>query len=307
MAPDPATRTWQNHTGPILDSVKGFDVIECGQCGFKHIVPIPTPEELEAVYRHEYYIVEKPLYLERHREDLEWWNMVYSERFDTFEELLPPGRRRILDVGSGPGFFLLHGKQRGWLPVGIEPSGHAASYSRDLGLNIVNDFLDERTARELGTFDVVHMREVLEHIPDPVSMISLSRELLDRGGILFLSVPNDYNPFQSALRKVCAFEPWWLAPPQHINYFDFHSLGRLVQSQGFEVILEETSFPIDIFLLMGDNYVGNDTLGRQCHMKRKMLEHNLAEAGLSGLKQKLYRSFASLGIGREVQIYARKR
>lgn len=305
--PDSATRSWQDHTGPLLDSVKGFDVIECERCGFTHIVPLPSPEELESMYRHEFYTEEKPLYFERHRDDLDWWNMVYSERYETFEELLPSHRRRLLDVGSGPGYFLLHGKQRGWHTLGIEPSAHAARYSRDLGLQVVNDFLDTRTVGQLETFDVVHMREVLEHVPDPGGMLKLAGELLNRDGILFLSVPNDYNPFQRVLRKVRAFDPWWLAPPHHINYFDFHSLERLVQSNSFDVIIKDTSFPMDIFLLMGDNYVGNDALGRLCHSKRKMLEQTLAEAGLAGLKRQLYQSFASLGIGREVQIYAKKR
>ena len=51
------TRRWNGHTGVVLDSVGGFDVIDCGQCRFKHIVPIPTPVEMEHVYRHEYYAI----------------------------------------------------------------------------------------------------------------------------------------------------------------------------------------------------------------------------------------------------------
>jgi len=47
---------------------------------------------------------------------------------------LPSGSRRILDVGSGPGYFLLHGKNRGWQTLGIEPSKQAAEHGRKLGL-----------------------------------------------------------------------------------------------------------------------------------------------------------------------------
>ena len=301
------TREWQNHKGFVLDSANGFEVIECETCGFKHIVPIPTQEELEAVYRQEYYAVEKPLYLERVREDLDWWNLVYSERYDTFEELLPPNRRRILDVGSGPGFFLLHGKQRGWQTLGIEPSAQAAAHSRELGLEIIEDFLTEETAKRLGTFDVVHMSEVLEHIPDPKGMVRLVQNLLTPGGLLCVVVPNDYNPFQYALRKACGYEPWWVAPPHHINYFDFDSLSHLLSSNGFEVVLREATFPIDMFLLMGDNYVGNDMLGRQCHGKRKKFEQNLSLAGLDKIKRSLYQSLADLGLGREVVLVSQIR
>ncbi|MFO7772811.1 MAG: class I SAM-dependent methyltransferase [Dehalococcoidia bacterium] len=290
-----------------MDSVKGFDVIECEPCGFKHIVPVPTPEELDAVYRQEYYSREKPLYLERHREDLDWWNLVYSERYDTFEDLLPPHRRRILDIGSGPGFFLHHGKQRGWQTLGVEPSAQAAAHSRGLGLDIRELFLTEHTARDWGTFDVVHMSEVLEHIPDPRGMLHMARGLLAEEGLICVVVPNDYSPFQHALRTACGYQPWWVAPPHHINYFDFDSLARLVEKTGFEVVLSEATFPIDIFLLMGDNYVGNDALGRQCHAKRKLLDARLTAAGLSAVKRQWYQKMAEAGLGREVVLFGRKR
>src|SRR5712691_5220446 len=135
---------WQGHAGVALDAVNGFTVIDCDAGRFKHIVPIPTPAELEHVYGHEYYSIEKPLYIQQHIEDLEWWNVVYSERYDVFERLLGDMRRRLLDVGSGPGFFLLHGlERRGWMVRGLEPSAQAAAYSRSLGLEITQAFLNE--------------------------------------------------------------------------------------------------------------------------------------------------------------------
>jgi len=299
-------KTWCNHEGEICDSVKGFDVIDCCKCGFKHIVPIPTAEELEEVYRHEYYTVEKPLYLERYREDLDWWNLVYGDRYDTFEELLPPDRRHILDVGSGPGFFLKHGKDRGWNTLGIEPSARAAAHSREMGLNIIEEFLSADTTTRLGHFDVIHMSEVLEHIPAPEEFLGIIRGHLNPEGILCIVVPNDYNPFHQALRTACNFQPWWVAPPHHINFFNFASLERLLTRNGFDVVLKEATFPIDLFLLMGDNYIGNDSLGRACHARRKQFETNLAAAGLTSVKRSLYQQLANLNIGREVCLYARR-
>jgi SAM-dependent methyltransferase len=212
-----------------------------------------------------------------------------------------------LDVGSGPGFFLLHGKQRGWKTVGIEPSARAAEHSRSLGLDIIEGFLTKRIADKLGTFDVVNMSNVLEHIPEPKMMLDLVWDLLNPRGLICLVVPNDYNPFQHALKSVCGYEPWWVAPPHHINYFEPESLRRLTAASRFEVILCESTFPIDIFLLMGDNYIGNDELGRQCHKKRINLEKNLAMAGLTDLKRKMYQLFAQIGVGRNVQVIGLKK
>jgi SAM-dependent methyltransferase len=293
------------HTGATLDTVNGVTVIDCDACRFKHIVPIPSPADLERVYGHEYYSTEKPLYIEHHVEDREWLTLVYAERYEQFERVLGPGRRRLLDIGSGPGFFLRHGAERGtWTVRGLEPSAQAVAHSRGLGLDITQGFLDAETARRLGRFDVVHLNEVLEHLPDPRGALALVETLLDAGGLVALMVPNDYSPFQAALRDACEFEPYWV-DPHHVNYFDVGSIQRLLEER-FEIVSVETSFPIDLFLLMGDNYLGDDERGRTCHAKRKTFELALERAGKTALKRELYRSLAQLGIGRDVFVVARK-
>jgi 2-polyprenyl-3-methyl-5-hydroxy-6-metoxy-1,4-benzoquinol methylase len=296
---------WQGHAGVALDTVDRFTVIDCDACGFKHIVPIPTPAELEHVYGHEYYATEKPLYIQRHLEDREWLDTVYAERYELFERELGAGRRTLLDVGSGPGLFLQHGVERGgWTVRGLEPSSQAAAYSRGLGLDVTQAFLNAETAAALGRFDVVHLNEVLEHVPDPRGVLRIIDGLLNPGGLVALMVPNDYSPFQAALRA-SGVAPWWVAPPHHVNYFDVASIQRLLRER-FEIVSVETTFPIDLFLLMGDHYIGNDELGRACHAKRKRFELTLAAAGLTPLKQQIYRSLAALGVGRDVFVVARK-
>ncbi len=234
--------------------------------------------------------------------------MVYGDRYDTFEKLMPPERRRILDIGSGPGLFLKHGSDRGWSVLGIEPSTQAARHSREMGLEVIEEFLCEETAAQIGQqFDVIHMSAVLEHIPEPGKFLGYIHSLLKPEGVLCVVVPNDYSPFQHALRTVCDFQPWWVAPPHHVNFFDFDSLALLLERTGFELESKEATFPIDLFLLMGDNYVGNDSMGRACHAKRKQFEMNLEAAGLNSVKRDLYKSFAQLNIGREVCIYARRK
>jgi 2-polyprenyl-3-methyl-5-hydroxy-6-metoxy-1,4-benzoquinol methylase len=296
---------WQGHAGVALDTVNGFTVIDCDACRFKHIVPIPTPAELEHVYRHEYYSTEKPLYIQHHHEDREWLRLSYAERYELFERLLGSERRRLLDVGSGPGMFLLEGVERGgWSVRGLEPSTQAVAHSRGAGLDVTQAFLNGETAAGLGRFDVVHMNEVLEHVPDPRGLLRVVDTLLDPGGLVAAMVPNDYSPFQAALRAR-GFKPWWVAPPHHVNYFDVPSIQSLL-SDRFEVVAVETTFPIDLFLLMGDNYVGDDVVGRACHAKRKTFELEMARAGMTSVKQQMYRALAPLGIGRDIFVVARK-
>ena len=301
------TKEWNGHHGPVLATINGFDVIDCQAHGFKHIIPIPTTEELTEAYKHEYYSAEKPLYIQRYLEDIEWWNMVYAERYETLEAHLPEQRRRLLDVGSGPGLFLQHGKDRGWDVSGVEPSVQAAKHSHEQGLNVTNDFLTEANAASFGQFDAINLSEVLEHIPDPASFLKITYGMLAPSGLICIAVPNDFNELQKAAVSQQKLPEWWVAPPHHINYFDHPSLASLLNDSGYEVIHQESTFPIEMFLLMGDLYVGNDTLGRTCHGKRKSFELNMQRAGMGDLKRKMYQKLAELNIGREIVLFARKK
>ena len=102
------TKSWSDsagveHAGELIETHEGNEVVDCGHCAFKHLVPIPSDEELAAAYETEYYTDEKPHYFDRHRADLDWWNLAYGDRYDVLEEHLGPDRRRLLDIGSCPG------------------------------------------------------------------------------------------------------------------------------------------------------------------------------------------------------------
>ena len=94
--------------------------------------------------------------------------------------------------------------------------------------------------------------------------------------------------------------------PEHINYFSPESLKRFLIRRGFEFAYLTTTFPIDIFLLMGDDYVGNGDVGRVCHARRKDFEFALIRSGHAELKAQLYEALSRLDIGREVEIIVRK-
>ncbi|HEY4705871.1 MAG TPA: class I SAM-dependent methyltransferase [Thermodesulfobacteriota bacterium] len=294
------------HNGIIIEKANGFCIKDCSDCGFIHIDPIPPPDELDRVYSEEYYKDEKPQFIERVIEDLKWWDSVYDDRYDFFESRLPFGRRFVLDIGCGPGYFLKRGMDRGWRCTGIEPSKQAARHAAGLGVDVVNAFFNNDTAPSLGTFDAVHLSEVLEHVPDPADVLKRAAGLLSRGGLICCVVPNDYSPVQKVLQEKLDYDPYWLAPPHHINYFSFASLSGLMERSGFRVIHSTAMFPIDFFLLMGDDYIGDDSLGRASHARRKSLDLMLGEPGLRAFKKELYELMARHGIGREMVVYGVK-
>lgn len=296
--------TGVEHYGEVIDSKDGFDVIECETCGFKHVIPIPTPEELEKLYKEEFYSTEKPKYFKDTEEDLEWWEMTYRNYYQMFEKYCQKGNRRLLEIGSGPGYFLKCGKELGWDVLGFEPSKQAYEYSQKFGVKVVNEFFNERNADKYGKFNIVYMNTVIEHLPDPISLIKIAKSVLNPNGFICIISPNDYNPLQNILRNNLGYEPWWVAPPQHINYFDFKSIKKLLERLGFEIVESTGTFPMEFFLLSGDNYVGNDELGRKCHFKRKIFEKNMYKHGREYLNS-IYKSLANNYIGREFVVIGR--
>src|SRR5450755_3673097 len=133
---------WQAHEGPRVTRKNGFDIIHCALCGFRHAVPLPDPAALEREYRETYYAEEKPTFLAHAGEDQEWAELAQRDRLESFERLLPTARRRILDIGCGPGFFLKTARERGWTVHGIEPSRQAAEHARGLGIEITEEFFN---------------------------------------------------------------------------------------------------------------------------------------------------------------------
>lgn len=296
------------HRGVKLDRVNGYDIIACEACGFRHVLPLPTEVELRAAYSESYYRDEKPDYVARAREDAEWQRLTWEDRLSLFEDLLERDASRplsVLDIGCGPGWFLKAASERGWKTQGVEPSLQAAAHARSLGLNISCVMFDGKHAPTLEHADVVHLNNMLEHVADPAGLLRLAIGRVWPGGLVCVGVPNDYNGLQEAVRA-SGSAPWWLAPPHHLNYFDFDSLEGLLRRLGLEVMEVLTSFPMELFLLMGENYVGNDQLGRDCHARRKRFDLSLEKAGLGHVRRKLYSALAKAGLGREAIIVARK-
>jgi SAM-dependent methyltransferase len=299
--------SWNGHEGTLVTRAQEYDVIACAVCGYRHVVPLPDPEAMEREYREAYYSEEKPTFLAHAGEDQDWARLAQTDRLEIFERLLPRLSRRLLDVGSGPGFFLQTAKERGWRVLGIEPSRQAAAHARDLGLEVVEGLFNADTAPGLGRFDVVHLNNVLEHVADPVELLALARELLDKGGLLCLNVPNDFSPFQASARAALNLREWWAAPPHRLNYFDFESLSLLVSRLGFDICERTTSFPMELFLLMGLDYTTDPALGRACHAQRKRFDLALENSGFKETRRSFYRALAAAGIGREAVIVAMKR
>ncbi|MBV9550111.1 MAG: class I SAM-dependent methyltransferase [Alphaproteobacteria bacterium] len=294
------------HNGPRVTQAKGHDIIDCFACGFRHVLPLPDPATLEQEYREKYYAAEKPTFITHAREDQTWFELAQNDRLAIFEKLVGGGRRRLLDIGCGPGFFLKTALSRGWNAHGIEPSSQAAAHARSLGASVTEGFFNDQSAAALDQFDVVNLTNVLEHVPDAAATLRRAANLLAPGGVLCVGVPNDFSLLQIAARGAVEVGEWWLAPPHHLNYFDFESLEGALLKLELTLVERTTSFPMEAFLMMGENYVGDPALGRACHSKRKNFDLAFEKSGLTHLRRDFYKAMAKLGIGREAVVIAVK-
>jgi SAM-dependent methyltransferase/RimJ/RimL family protein N-acetyltransferase len=211
---------------------------------------------------------------------------------------------RVLDVGCGQGELLEWLGEEGFEPHGIDPSADAAAMARERGLDARTATLEELLAESdpPPTFDAVVLVNVLEHVPDAVAMLQGIRRLVAPGGLLYIRVPNDFNPLQLGAQRKLGVEPWWVAPPDHVNYFDVDSLCDTARQVGFEAVDVQADFPMELFLLMGLDYIGDPELGPRCHAYRVEAERALP----AEVRRDLFRALAASGMGRNSRVLFRR-
>lgn len=95
-----------------------------------------------------------------------------------------------------------------------------------------------------GVFDVVYLRNVLEHITAPRELRDEIRRILKPGGICAVHVPNDAsitNSLKRALYRAGLIREYGsLFYPLHVTGFTAHSLDRFFRDAGFRCAARET-------------------------------------------------------------------
>ena len=293
-----------------------YKVINCKTCGYWHVYPIPTSEELNSYYEQKYYSDvaqnQNRTMTDKKDDPDNFYVLYYEDKLRHLRSILPEGMPdTVLDIGAGYGDFLKYMKQNGWKISGIEPSKEATDFSKDQGLGIHQAPFEELLNLGFEQNSVVTLNHVLEHLRDPVQvLLDVKNNLLSPGGILSLAIPNDFSPLQylqmkTTLKENDEKQHYWLAPPEHLNYWTIDTITSFLDKLGFRVEYYSSTFPMEMFPLMGEDYVSNPEVGRSAHLKQVNFEKNLKLAGDDQFKDELYNTFAKLGLGRSILIYAR--
>jgi 2-polyprenyl-3-methyl-5-hydroxy-6-metoxy-1,4-benzoquinol methylase len=278
--------------------------------GWRTIEPKPTAAALKAFYAQEYFQAAHGTYAphyspteRRHR------RLIAEVLIAAVDEARGGARGSWLEVGCGEGWLLAAAQGAGYAVRGLDFSadGIRRFHPELEGAVTIGDAFEnlDRLIEEGARFDVAAMEHVLEHVVDPEGLLERLPRLISPTGALAITVPNDFSPLQLAAREAGAIDrDFWVAPPQHLNYFNAETLPRLLTRLGFEVRVAYASFPIDWYLMHpGSNYVADPAAGKGAHQARMAIDLMLAEQGMGpylGLAKALF----ACGAGRSLTVIA---
>ena len=142
-----------------------------------------------------------------------------------------PGGAKVLDYGCGPGDLLLVARALGLAATGIDASPRSVELAKKRGLDVIlgdENLFDPKKDQ----FDVIVMQSVVEHIPDPMAVITKLSELLKPGGQMIVSAPTP--------------GPYFWDDPTHIRPSTPKSLRTLGEIAGLKV--ERVSYVFSFLL-----------------------------------------------------------
>ena len=214
------TRPYQSVEGPS-------QVVQCTSCDLVFVHPQPSSDTLTAHYDGAYYA--------------EWVGSQAAAREKLWRRRLRAvtavrNRGDLLDVGCGDGGFLRAAQREGFTVSGTEISPFAAERVRHLCIPLYQGPLEEASFPP-GSFDIVTLWHVLEHMSDPLRALRKAHTLLRDQGVLFVAVPNLENTPAQLLYRMVKGHPLPLYTPEgkepHLYHFTPTTLTLLLGKAGF--------------------------------------------------------------------------
>ena len=206
----------------------GFDLYRCQIC--RHLFVYPIAYDALALYDADYFGgAKKGSGYVDYDADKEPMRSTFLGYLREIEKFLPQ-KGELLDVGAATGFFMRIAEKSGWKAKGVEISEYAAEEARNRGLDVRCGTLNADGFAE-GSFDVVTMWDVLEHVTDPEADIRTVVRLLRPGGIVAINIPDSGSLYARIMGK----EWHLLIPPEHLHLFSKRSVTALLKRSGFSV------------------------------------------------------------------------
>ena len=201
-----------------------FNYYQCESCGLLFLAPLPY--DLSQFYPNEYYEIPKnEVELAARAEKLQAGKLDVLRRFAT--------KGNLLEIGPAYGLFAYLAKQEGFNVTGIEMDPRCCNFLRTIvGINVVEGSDAVSLMAALPKFDVIVLWQVIEHLPDPWTVLNAAALHLTQGGVLIVDTPNpdafQYRVFGSRWTHVDA--------PRHVSLIPAHLLVKFVGQHGLKLI-----------------------------------------------------------------------
>lgn len=239
-----------DHTGTVPGK---FSLVKCDSCHLIYLNPRPAVSSLVACYGPDYAAhrapqdqrVRKLTGVERavltryygwHFGDTSgplWLAWLFRKAFASHRRnvrFLPvEGAGRVLDVGCGSGDYLEILREGGWSVAGVEIDPEAAERARKTRSLEVHTGTVLDAPFPTGSFDVVTMWHVLEHVWNPNEVVDRVIELLAPHGLFVVSTPiiDGYAARQLGRH-------WYhIDAPRHLLHFTRRRLSDFLSARGF--------------------------------------------------------------------------
>mgnify|MGYP003966111447 FL=1 len=277
------------------DKMHDLKVGFCETCGFHHAYPYPDNEFLSSYYSQ--YVIPFPL----HQEEM--------YRFAGIVRSIMRPDSSIIDIGCGKGEMLRALREKGLNNLYGTEFGSMYDTSKKLEFATILPYditqLCKWSSDKSKTFDCTVLINVFEHVPEPVSLMRQLKSIISPGGTLIFCVPNDFNRLQLTYLNKTKRKPWFLSLPDHLNFFNLNTIDGVMTKAGYEIVRKTVQYPLELFLLQGDDYISEPEKGRICHEKRIAFENSFRETGAESDLEQLYEGFTGMGIGRDMYIIAK--
>ncbi len=297
----------------MTESIKRIK-LKKNKWGFYQYEPLPTQKELQEYYERKYY-----------QEGLGSYEIAYSEEEIAYFKLKASliyrecnklsdstAAFKLLDIGCGEGWVLDRFFQSGITVAGIDFSSFALEKYHPHLLPFfqqgnIYDLIRKMPEQE-KTYDLIVCANVLEHVVDPVEIISIIKKMMNQNTLLVLVVPNDFSSLhQYLLHKKIIDREFWLCYPDHLSYFNKDSMKLFLSDMEIVIKSIVADNPIDLNLLNeNSNYIIDKNKGKQTHLFRVRTDNFLASISEDKLLS-LYEVLGSMGIGRDLNYYCRLR
>ena len=224
-----------------LVSNEKFEIVACKECDFRFISNAPKAEDAGKYYETEEYV--------EHSDSKEGLiNTIYHvARKQMMKYKLKlvsknSNGKKLLDIGSGSGYFLNFMKQQGFDVKGVEISEKAVQLCNDKYSILAyspNDLIEGKLPKDI---DVATMWHVFEHVYSYDEYFKQIHECLSDDGTLIIAMPN-HQCFEAGF-----YNKYWNGydTPRHLWHFVPKTFRKFAENRGFEIV-KMTNLPLDPF------------------------------------------------------------